>query len=162
MNTIYYYIGFALAFSASWQIALTVLACFPLVIFASTIQMANMSADHGEANVPSASGDDNKAGGKKKQPKASSTSPSQQQQQDGSKTDEGGALTGTGHGAVISSAFTHMRTVCAFSMQHKVADHYTKLTNSISVLRMKNALIAGFGFGFGQGVLYCIYALLFW
>lgn len=124
--------------------------------------MGKLSADHGDVDAPSASGDDNKAGGKKKS-KASSASPSQQQQQqDKSKTDEGGALTGTGHGAVISSAFTHMRTVCAFSMQHKVADHYTKLTNGISILRMKNALIAGLGFGFGQGLLYCIYALLFW
>jgi ABC-type multidrug transport system fused ATPase/permease subunit len=160
VNTIYYFIGFALAFTASWQIALTVLACFPLVIFASIIQMGKLSADHGDVDAPSASGDDNKAGGKKKS-KASSASPSQQQQ-DKSKTDEGSALTGTGHGAVISSAFTHMRTVCAFSMQHKVADHYTKLTNGISALRMKNALIAGLGFGFGQGLLYCIYALLFW
>lgn len=162
MNDILYFIGFALAFSASWQIALTVLACFPLVIFASTIQMAKLSADHGDDDAPSASGNDNKAGGKKKS-KASSAPPSQQQQQqDKSKTEEGSALTGTGHGAVISSAFTHMRTVCAFSMQHKVADHYTKLTNSISILRRKNALIAGIGFGFGQGVLFCIYALLFW
>lgn len=160
MNTIYY-IGFALAFSASWQIALTVLACFPLVIFASTIQMAKLSADHGDADAPSASGDDNKAGGKKKSKASSSASPSQQPQDKG-KTEEGSALTGTGHGAVISSAFTHMRTVCAFSMQHKVADHYTKLTTSISILRRTNSLIAGIGFGFGQGVLFCIYALLFW
>jgi len=55
-----------------------------------------------------------------------------------------------------------MRTVCAFSMQHKVADHYTKLTSDISELRKKNALIAGIAFGIGQGTLYCIYALLFW
>jgi len=32
----------------------------------------------------------------------------------------GGSTVTGGHGAIVSSAFTHMRTVSAFSMQHKV------------------------------------------
>jgi len=126
--------------------------------------MAKLSGDNGDADAPSASGDDNQATGKKKSTavtkKGSSDSTSKEQSK--KTTEEGSALTGTGHGAVISSAFTHMRTVCAFSMQHKVADHYTNLTNDISILRRKNALVAGIAFGIGQGLLFAIYALLFW
>ena len=56
----YISLGFALAFTASWQIALVVLACFPLVIFTSVIQMNKLSGDHSETDGPSASDGNNK------------------------------------------------------------------------------------------------------
>ena len=73
-------IGLALGLSASWKIALVVLATFPISIAASAVQMQAIAG----------------------------------QQYD---TDSG---EGGGHGAIISSAFNHMRTVSAFSVQFKV------------------------------------------
>jgi ATP-binding cassette subfamily B (MDR/TAP) protein 1 len=73
----------------------------------------------------------------------------------------GGVVSG-GHGAIISTAFTHMRTVSAFSMQHKVSEHYAKLTKAIAEDRAQRAIIGGFGFGGSQAALFLTYALLFW
>ncbi len=66
------------------------------------------------------------------------------------------------HGAVISTAFTHMRTVSAFSMQKIVATHYATLTQYICAQRIKRSLVAGLGFGGANLALFCTYALLFW
>ena len=67
-----------------------------------------------------------------------------------------------GHGSVISTAFTHMRTVSAFSMQHKVAEHYASLTKELSDNRSKRSMVGGLGFGGSQCALFLTYALLFW
>jgi hypothetical protein len=74
----------------------------------------------------------------------------------------GGGVVSGGHAAVLSSAFTNMRTVCAFSMQHKVADHYSLITSRKSLLRMGKSYQAGVAFGFGQATQFFIYGLLFW
>jgi ATP-binding cassette subfamily B (MDR/TAP) protein 1 len=66
------------------------------------------------------------------------------------------------HGALISSAFTQMRTVSAFSMQTKVSSKYTDMTNIICHERSKKSIVAGFGFGGSQMSLFLTYALLFW
>ena len=73
----------------------------------------------------------------------------------------GGVVSG-GHGAIISTAFTHMRTVSAFSMQHKVSEHYAQITKSLAMQRAQRAIVGGFGFGGAQGALFLTYALLFW
>jgi len=128
-------IGLGLAFSASWKVAFVVLACFPISIAASAIQMeaiAGKQYDQTDSN-----------------------------EKDGNGSGGGGIVSG-GHGSVISSAFVHMRTVSAFSMQHKVSEHYTKLTNEITAIRIGRALKGGIGFGLGQGSLFLIYSLLFW
>lgn len=69
---------------------------------------------------------------------------------------------GGGHDAMISTAFTHMRTVCAFSMQFKVAEDYALATRKISTVRESRSHVAGLGFGGANGSLFATYALLFW
>lgn len=69
---------------------------------------------------------------------------------------------GGGEGALISSAFVHMRTVSAFSMQHKVSLQYESVTNVNSRDRQTRAVTSGIGFGAAQAVLFASYALLFW
>jgi hypothetical protein len=66
------------------------------------------------------------------------------------------------HGSVISTAFTHMRTVSAFSMHHTVADYYEDLTARIAEARINRGIIGGLGFGGANTVLFLTYALLFW
>lgn len=66
------------------------------------------------------------------------------------------------HTAVISSAFTNMRTVSSLSMQFKVSDVYNQQTRKVTTLRKKKAWISGAGFGGSQLSLFSTYALLFW
>jgi ATP-binding cassette subfamily B (MDR/TAP) protein 1 len=83
--------------------------------------------------------------------------------QDAKKSPAAGNSTMSGsHGSVITTAFTHMRTVSAFSMHHAVADHYANLTGSIAKRRTERSVIAGLGFGGSNTVLFLTYALLFW
>eukprot|EP01035_Chromulina_nebulosa_P018834 gene18834-24615_t len=114
-------IGLGLGLSASWKIALVVLATFPINIAASAIQMQAIAG----------------------------------QQYDHKGSD-------ASHGSIISTAFTHMRTVSAFSMQYHVADEYTRLTGTIMKDRIKRSHVAGIGFGGAQTSLFLTYALLFW
>ena len=74
----------------------------------------------------------------------------------------GNGVVSGGHGAIISTAFTHMRTVSAFSMQHKVSEHYARITNDLAMARAQRAIVGGFGFGGSQAALFLTYALLFW
>ena len=82
-------------------------------------------------------------------------------QQPTAGSNAGGVVAG-GHGAIISTAFTHMRTVSAFSMQHKVSEHYAELTKKLAEDRASRAIVGGFGFGGAQASLFLTYALLFW
>jgi ATP-binding cassette subfamily B (MDR/TAP) protein 1 len=139
-------VAIILGFKSSWKVSLVVIAAFPVNIIASAIQMQAISGqqyeseDKVEGAVNLQGG-----GGKKKEAKAES----------------GGVVTG-GHGAIISTAFTHMRTVSAFSMQHKVSEHYAKITDDLATARAGRAKVAGMGFGGSQGALFVTYALLFW
>ena len=74
----------------------------------------------------------------------------------------GNGVVSGGHGAIISTAFTHMRTVSAFSMQHKVSEHYARITNDLAMARAQRAIVGGFGFGGSQAALFLTYASLFW
>ena len=117
-------IGLGIGLSASYKIALVVIATFPINIAASAIQMQAISG----------------------------------QQYDNSKDDSGSA----DPGAIISNAFTHMKTVVAFSCQYNVADEYSLLTRKFSEKRAARGQMAGVGFGGSNCSLFLTYALLFW
>jgi ATP-binding cassette subfamily B (MDR/TAP) protein 1 len=152
-------IGLALGFSAAWQIAFVVLACFPLSIASSAVQMQAIKGqqydreeDDGAAPAPV---EDSK---KKNSPT-------------GSDVKKGSNTTATkkseipvtgGHGGMISTAFTHMRTVSAFSMHYAISSHYERITCRITANRTKRAFIAALGFGLSNTILFLTYALLFW
>ena len=72
------------------------------------------------------------------------------------------ASTAPSHGSLISTAFIHMRTVSAFSMQHKVSEQYAGLTRKQSIARAGRAFLGGIGFGIAMATQYLTYALLFW
>ena len=87
------------------------------------------------------------------------------QQYDNNDTDGaggGGGGAGGGHGGLISSAFTHMRTVSAFSMQFTVSAQYAAMTQKITDTRCRRSVWAGLGFGGAQCSLFLTYAMLFW
>jgi ATP-binding cassette subfamily B (MDR/TAP) protein 1 len=65
-------------------------------------------------------------------------------------------------GSGISTAFTNMRTVSAFSMHHTVSEHYSKLTRKIAAQRTERSVVAAIGFGASNSMQYFVYALLFW
>ena len=189
--------GAALALSASWQIALVVLATFPINIAASIVQVSAMvqiqeqeDANEQKAKSPQANANAAEtvttaaqAAGATAFVRADST-----QRDSGVNLDDhfGGTtvknyakldgddqkgvavpsrnrgIVSGNHSAVLSSAFTNMRTVCAFSMQHKVAEHYVSITDQKAKLRMGKSYVSGMAFGFGQATQFFIYALLFW
>lgn len=165
-----------IAFWASWEIAFVVLGCFPIVIVASTLQMQNF-AQAGREEVEDENADAAAAAAaialKADASKKASQKESGKTLEDAEngKTEDNalvakpagasGVVSG-GHGAVISAAFTHMRTVCAFSMQHTVADHYIQITRQKALDRASKGWIIGLSFGIGQGAVLFIYALLFW
>merc|ERR1711871_1065365 len=78
----------------------------------------------------------------------------------GQQYDTSGSTSGAG--AVISTAFTHMRTVTSFSMQFQIADEFNDITAAQTEIRKKTGFLGGFGFGCAQGSTFCTYALLFW
>eukprot|EP01034_Spumella_vulgaris_P039260 gene39260-48499_t len=134
-------VALVLGFIATWKVSLVVLAAFPLSIVASAIQMEALSGQQYDNEEPVS--DAGQSAEKKDEVKKTVKIPG-------------------GHGGVISTAFTHMRTVSAFSMQHKVSEDYMRITNEISTLRVGKAVVGGFGFGGAQGAQYVTYALLFW
>eukprot|EP01041_Mallomonas_annulata_P010883 gene10883-22722_t len=117
-----------IALSASWKMALVVLAAIPLNIMAYVIQTQALSGQL--LCTGDTSGDKGQ-----RQARAS---------------------------GAISSAFTHMRTVSAFSMQTKICEEYADATRSASNGRMKNSGMIGLGFGFSISSIFLIYALFFW
>ncbi len=75
--------------------------------------------------------------------------------------DTGGLDEGS-EGAVISAAFTHMRTVSAFSIQHQVAEGYAAAVVRVSADREGRAWYFGAALGFSNSTRFLIFALLFW
>ena len=55
-----------------------------------------------------------------------------------------------------------MRTVSAFSMQHKVSEQYGEKTRGLSQARISHAKINAIGFGIAMGAMYLMNSLLFW
>jgi len=157
-------LGLALGFSASWKIAFVVLACFPLNIAASVVQMQAMSgqqydADSGEEQTKVV--DAKSKNPKPVNPADKSVKDAGSSEKNASSPTSNSTMSG-GSGAVISTAFTHMRTVSAFSMHHKVADHYATLTRHSTDIRVHRSITAGLGFGGSNLSLFLTYALLFW
>jgi hypothetical protein len=66
------------------------------------------------------------------------------------------------HGSIISTAFTHMRTVSAFSMHHTISNQYELLTIEIAKRRISRSKMAGFGHGSANSMLFLSYGMLFW
>ena len=64
--------------------------------------------------------------------------------------------------SMISSAFTHMRTISAYSMQFTVCDKYSISTRVVSEERQSRSVMAGVGFGGSNFSMFATYALLFW
>jgi len=98
---------------------------------------------------------------KQKHPKQSSSS----QPPPPAESEETKAVNSTmsgGSGSVISTAFTHMRTVSAFSMHHKVLQHYTQITRRVAQVRVQRSITGAIGFGISNSMQYLVYALLFW
>jgi ABC-type multidrug transport system fused ATPase/permease subunit len=157
-------IALALGLSASWKVALVVLACFPLSIAASAIQMQAISGqqydDANDATDATSVAKNTKSNGNGK---ATATSKAgDKSSNNASKASNGGSTMAGGHGAVISTAFVHMRTVSAFSMHHQVSSYYAELTRGIMEIRIKRSRVAGLGFGGSNTVMFLTYALLFW
>ena len=138
-------IGLILGLQASWQIALVVLATFPISIAASVIRMKafqGQSEDKVDDEQLLAESIKKKKLSSKKNPGIfarfsrknkiiESEDPDDEEvlEEEESTSASNSIMTNGGQGAVISTAFTHMRTVSAFSMQHKVAEQYVRLTD---------------------------------
>jgi ATP-binding cassette subfamily B (MDR/TAP) protein 1 len=73
-----------------------------------------------------------------------------------------GCVVSGGHGTVIATAFAHMRTVSAFSLQYKVSAHYAALTRAIAADRTQRFILGGIAYGVSQAAPFFTYALLFW
>lgn len=168
-------IGLGIAFSASWKVSFVVLATFPLSIIASAIQMQGIAGQQYDTqdtdNSSSATVVDkskNKKTGEKDKVKKPNKSTGSNKGKDKNYAELPNDTTtnesepAQGHGALISTAFTHMRTICALSMQYHVENEYSRLTRTLRDRRMSRAHIAGFGFGGSQFSLFNTYALLFW
>eukprot|EP00981_Chlorochromonas_danica_P008136 scaffold2028_cov181-Ochromonas_danica.AAC.14 len=161
-------VALGLGFSASWRIAFIVLATFPLNIAASAIQMAAVAGmqydnedDEKAIADEKAKGGKASQGAKEKETKKSKNAKKEEKPPSGGGGQEGSTMAGS-HSAVLGTAFTNMRTVSAFSMQHKVAQHYAKLTQEVAERRTGRSIVAGLGFGGSNTCLFLTYALLFW
>jgi hypothetical protein len=55
-----------------------------------------------------------------------------------------------------------MRTISAFSMQHKISNDFTEITRAKSKAKKGRAYLSGFAFGLSKGLQNFIYAFLFW
>jgi ABC-type multidrug transport system fused ATPase/permease subunit len=66
------------------------------------------------------------------------------------------------HAALISTAFTNIRTVNSLSLQFKIQNLYAKQTRILAHEREKRSIIAGIGFGGSNFCMFSTYALLFW
>lgn len=154
-------LGLALGFSASWKIAFVVLATFPLSIAASAVQMQAVKGQQYDTDTSEEETEKQPAPKKN----AKEVSPADASARDVvtkiDNSSKNSTMSGSS-GAVISTAFTHMRTVSAFSMHHKVAEHYAILTRRSAERRSERSIIAGLGFGGSNTSMFLTYALLFW
>ena len=89
-------VGLLIGFSATWKVSLVVLACFPISVIAGALRSRRSM----QGGSDSAKDEDKK--GKKKRGGAKALP---------------GAGSDSGPGGLIAAAFTHMRTISAFSMQ---------------------------------------------
>jgi ATP-binding cassette subfamily B (MDR/TAP) protein 1 len=69
---------------------------------------------------------------------------------------------GDSHGEIISSGFLHMRTVTAFSMQHRICNLYEEKTEEASRHKKRMSVPGGLALGFLNLTTYLMYSFLFW
>jgi ABC-type multidrug transport system fused ATPase/permease subunit len=165
-------IGLGISFSASYKVSLVVLATFPLNIIASAIQMQGIAGQQYDTqdtdSNPTNSSTADKSKGTVTKPTAKDSAVSSSKKNDGkyaklpNDSSSPESQPSQSHGALISTAFTHMRTICALSMQYHVENEYSRLTRKLRDRRMSRSHVSGFGFGGSQFSLFCTYALLFW
>lgn len=67
-----------------------------------------------------------------------------------------------GEGAVIFTAFNNMRTVTAFSMQFKITNVYSAITQAAAKKRVWKSFFMGAAFGISNMCMFCTYALIMW
>ena len=145
-------VGLGIALDASWKIALVVIACFPLSIGASAVQMQAMQGQQYDTDDGDNTGDENDKKSKSAQKNGREQVP---QEEVAPKSDANGKV-------LLATAFLQMRTISAFSMQHHILNDYSQATEKISLQRIKRSIIAGIGFGGSQLALSYTYAVLFW
>jgi ABC-type multidrug transport system fused ATPase/permease subunit len=140
-------VGVGIGFSACWQISFVVLATLPINIMASAIQMQAIAGQQYEADEPDTQV---KANVPQKSPKSADGKTPQIMEGKGrgkGKVAKGelveSSVIGTSPVAMISTVFTNMRTVSAFSMQRKVLSHYTSVTQDKSTKRCEKSTMAG-------------------
>lgn len=153
-------VGLIIGFTASWKISLVVMATFPINIVAGAMRMAERSGQHLDE-------DDDKADEqslKKVQAKNIKNAKNGESNQELEALEAVAAASASrgGAGGLISSAFIHMRTISAFSMQHEVSTQYAAMTSLASVNKQGRSFYAGLIFGVSQASMYFCYALLFW
>ena len=117
-------VGLSIGFSATWKVSLVVLACFPISVAAGALR----SARNRQGGSDSA-GDEDKKKGRKGKKSTKQTLPGK----DGISGPQG----------IIAAAFTHMRTVSAFSMQHEVSEQYCEIMLVASQNRRQGSLLSG-------------------
>ena len=122
------FIGLFIGFSATWKVSLVVLACFPVSVVAGMLR----SRRHMTGGSESAQNDGKVRKGKRGRGRAPSA------QTVPGKVSDGGPS------GIIAAAFTHMRTISAFSMQHAVGKQYCEMTEANSVKRRQGAVLSGF------------------
>lgn len=129
-------ISLILSFSASWKITLIILATFPLIVVSSAIQMSAMTASQYE----DVHADDKKANSASTIKQTEDVNPN----------------------TIIATAFTHIRTVSALSLQEEIAGQYATATRQRSSQRIERSIYGGLGFGSSNAIQFWIYGLLFW
>jgi ATP-binding cassette subfamily B (MDR/TAP) protein 1 len=148
-------VGLIIGFTASWKITLVVIATFPINIAAGAARMAERTGERID-DV-----DEKKDEKNRREKLIKSASKGGNIEIEALKKSDDHANKG-GEGGLISSAFTHMRTVSAFSMQYEVSEQYGEMTQIGASRRQWGSYYSGCIFGTSQATMYFCYALLFW
>ncbi|CAM9124263.1 unnamed protein product [Phaeothamnion confervicola] len=69
---------------------------------------------------------------------------------------------GVGAGVILGGALNGVTTVTAFNMQAKVGKDYTAAIAHTIAARQRRGVLAGLAFGYSQGAMFWVFALLFW
>eukprot|EP00793_Prasinoderma_coloniale_P004748 PRCOL_00000509-RA len=138
-------VGMVLALTAGWQLALVVMALFPLLGFAGYLEMQTMGK-----NLM-----DNKGAGKTLDDFAA--------EEAGEREAAHGMATSAGRpGLVASEAILNVRTVASSTAEESIAIAYRSALSGPRRAAYRNAQIAGGGYGLCYAIIFGAYALAFW
>ena len=137
-------IGLLIGFSATWKVSLVVLACFPVSVIAGALRTQR-----------------NQNGGSDQTQTAEDEGKSKKKKALGAKAVMGSDVA-SGPSGVIAAAFTHMRTVSAFSMQHVVSRQYCEMTLASSLRRRQGSAYSGMLLGVSNSASAFTNALTYW